>query len=82
MEDEQKRVESHLAETAFINTQINFKAFNVDFESLKIFFTKAQEHYKPFDSEEESDKTLKDAIKGLAKKIMNSFDNFSACDEI
>lgn len=82
MDEEKKQAESLLADYAFINNQINFKAFNVDFESLKLFFSKAQEHFKPFDSEEEPDKNLKEAIKGLSKKIINSFDSFSACDEI
>lgn len=45
MEDEKKKAETFLADNAFINSQINFKAFNVDFESLKIFFTKAEEHF-------------------------------------
>ena len=82
MEDSSKKRESALADNAFINTLINFKAFNVDFESLKLFFQKADEHFKPFDSEEEPGKHLKTAIAKLAKQVIAVFDNFASSDEI
>jgi hypothetical protein len=82
MDDSAKRQESALADKAFINTVINFKAFNVDFESLKLFFQKADEHFKPFDSEEEPGKHLKQAIAKLTKQVITVFDNFASSDEI
>ena len=54
----------------------------MDFESLKLFFQKADEHFKPFDSDEEPGKHLKSAIAKLAKNVITKFENFACSDEI
>lgn len=54
----------------------------MDFESLKLFFQKADEHFKPFDSEEEPGKHLKSAIAKLVKNVIRIFENFACSDEI
>jgi DNA-binding transcriptional regulator GbsR (MarR family) len=78
----EKRQDSYIAENAFIHSRTNLKPFDMDHETFKKFFEKAEEQFAPFDTEDEPGKRLKEAIKQLVKGLKKTFETYAQAEDI